>query len=108
MELIVLIAASKLCAAEVCYPVTLNKTKTIPGTYQVESIYLNATMKTAQGLLPPGSFGGIIIDLEETDIAIHSGKATLPGVESSGCVRMHDDDIKQLISDYYFNRVIIK
>jgi lipoprotein-anchoring transpeptidase ErfK/SrfK len=108
MELIVLIAASELCVSEVCYPVTLNKTKTIPGTYRVESIYLNATMKTAKGLLSPSAFGGIIIDLEGTDIAIHSGKATLPGIESAGCIRMHDEDIKQVISDYYFNRVIIK
>jgi lipoprotein-anchoring transpeptidase ErfK/SrfK len=91
------------------WDVVLNTTKTKQGRYVVDSIYTNASMLTPTGkTLPPSQFGGIIIDLKETDIAVHSWNTLEKTDSSSGCVRMRVADIKDILHLGYFTEVLIK
>jgi lipoprotein-anchoring transpeptidase ErfK/SrfK len=108
-QIIVDVSDKTLWVGDKVYPVKINDTETLPGLYEVAGIYLNTPMKTPTGqILPPSLFGGIVVDLKGTDIAIHSGKEILSGQQSSGCVRLDTSNIRDIINQYYFNKVLIQ
>lgn len=101
-----------------CFPVVVGceAYPTKPGTYNVKTIYTNASLisfKTGQNI---GSdiIGGTFINLgssptiENTLLGIHGWhKSIKPTDCSHGCIRMNNSDIKTIINQYYFNEVII-
>jgi hypothetical protein len=98
-----------LCADEKCFPVVLNPTTTKKGVYSVESIYFNADMLTPTGkVLPASDFGGIIVDLKNTNIALHSWRINDYNTISSGCIRINLDDIYTLLAEYVFQQIEVK
>lgn len=107
--LLINISTNTLCASHKCWPIISNEQKTLKKEYTVESIYFNADMRIPTGdTLKASEFGGIIIDLVDTDIAIHSWlQPFTPQMQSSGCIRMNKADLEELINNYYFNKVIV-
>ena len=109
-QLIVDVSDRKLYAGGRSFNIVANSKLTPRGSFSIETINYNATMKTPLGkLLGPASFGGIIIQLEEaaSQVALHSWGFLRENEESSGCIRMSAADIDFLIKNYYFNKVLV-
>ena len=97
-----------------CYPVAIGKpsTPTPKGTFYVEAI------ATEKEILKYHSafLGTLLIDIGAAPndntrrLALHgTSKPELIGLRvSSGCVRWFNEDIEDLITNYLFNKVIIK
>lgn len=101
-----------------CFPVVVGceAYPTKPGTYNVETIYTNASLvsfKSGQNL-GTNIIGSTFISLgasptiKGTLIGIHGWHNLIKSTDCShGCIRMNNQDINQLINQYYFNEIII-
>lgn len=97
-----------------CYPVAIGKpsTPTPTGIFYVEAIAIGSQVQNLYG----DSLGSYLIDVginpnrPKFRLALHgTSKPQYIGKSvSGGCIRFHDKDIHDLITNYLFNKILIR
>ena len=101
-----------------CVPVSVGclNTPTPKGTHLIDKIYLNPLPIHPHTRMAynPSYLGNMVIttktNLEAGVLALHGWhKPNQIGITCSlGCIRFRNSDIKRLINNYYFNKLIIE
>lgn len=112
VEIIIYLSSRQLCIDSYCHEVVVGcfSSPTPTGKFKVDKILLNPKPISPNGVSYPASYlGGKVITFKNTNFAIHGwGETITETMCSSGCIRVGDELLDDLIFKYFYNNITIK